>query len=159
MKKYLFIWLLGIFFNCTNQQKNNIVHSKEKENVLDVRDSLFFNDENKIIGVSHFENNIQEGFSLILDEKTNIPKYIVQYTKGKRDKVIIAFDNEGKMKSFRSADIYNDSQSMKFHENGVIKEIGNTIKGRADGICYYFDEEGKQIKKVLYAKGNIVKEY
>ncbi|AXP80075.1 hypothetical protein CJ739_982 [Mariniflexile rhizosphaerae] len=159
MKKYLFVWLLGIFINCTNQQKSNVVHSKEneKENTLNIKDSLFFNDEDKIVGVSHFENNIQEGFSLILDEKTNIPKYLVQYTHGKRDKIIIAFDNDGKMKSFRSSDIHNDSQSMKFHKNGVIKEIGNTIKGKANGICYYFDEEGKQISKVLYDNGNIVK--
>ena len=128
----------------------------EKKEAVKVKDSIFFDEEGKIIGISHFENNVREGFSLILDEKTNTPKYLVQYTEGKRDKVIIAFYNDGKIKSFRSADIYNDSQSMKFHKNGVINDIGNTVKGRADGIWYYFDEEGKLIKETMYKEGQVV---
>lgn len=160
MKKYLFICLLGTFFNCTNQQKSVVVDSKKsvKEDIIEVKDSLLFNKVGKIIGASHFENNVREGFSLIFDEKTHNPKYLVEYNEGKRDRVIIAFNNDGKIKSFRSADIYHDGQTMDFHENGVIKEIGNTVKGRADGTCYYFNKEGELIRKVLYEKGKILSE-
>lgn len=158
MKKYLFICLLSIFFNCKNQQERNIPDSKKNkdEGAIEVKDSLFFNSEGKIIVISHFENNIREGFSLILDENTNYPKYLVEYNEGKRDKVIIAFDSNGKIESLRSADIHSDSQKMKFHENGVIKSIGNTVKGRGEGIWYYFDKEGKLVKEVVYEKGQVI---
>lgn len=160
MKKYLFIYLLVIFFNCNNKQEAKISQSKEVENKTNIqlKDSLIFNEEDKILSISHFENNIKEGYSLIFDEETNIPKYLVEYNDGKRDKVIIEFNNDGKIKSFRSADIFHDGQTMNFHENGLIKEIGNTIKGKANGIHHYFNNEGKLIKKVLYDKGQIIKE-
>lgn len=45
---------------------------------------------------------------------------------------------------------------MKFHENGVIKSIGDTVKGRGDGIWYYFDEKGKLIKKTIYKEGQVL---
>lgn len=158
MKKYLFICLLGIFFNCTNQPKSEVIDVKKnrKEDVIEVKDSLLFNEEGKIIGVSHFENNIQEGFSLVLNEETNTPKYLVEFNNGKNDKILIRFYEDGKIESFGTAGLFNDSQRMVFHKNGVIKDIGNTVKGRADGIWYYFDEEGKLIKKVIYKKGQVV---
>jgi antitoxin component YwqK of YwqJK toxin-antitoxin module len=158
MKKYLFVYLLMMFFSCKDQQKKEIVDVREtaQENVIEVKDSLLFSDEGKIINVSHFENNIREGFSLILDEKTNLPKYLVEYNQGKRDKVIIAFNEDGKIKSFRSADIYHDGQRMDFHKSGALKEVGNTVKGKANGICYYFDEEGKLVKEVIYEKGQVI---
>ncbi len=160
MKKYFFICLLGIFFACKEQRNSNIVNSKknEKEDGIKIKDSLILNKEGKITNVSHFENDIKDGFSLIFDEETNVPKYLVEYNKGKRDKVIIEFYNDGKIESFRSADIYNNSQKMKFHENGVIKSIGNTVKGKGDGIWYYFNKEGELIKKVLYEQGEVLRE-
>lgn len=158
MKKYLFVCLLGMFFNCTNQQKSEVIDSKKNkaEDIIEVKDSLFFNEEGKIINVSHFENNVREGFSLIFDEKTHSPKYLVEYNEGKKDKVVIAFYNDGRIKSFRSADIDTDSQKMKFHENGVIKSIGNTIKGKGDGTWYYFDKAGKLVKEVIYEEGQVI---
>ena len=57
MRKYIFICFLGIFFSCKNQKENEIVDIKrnEKEKVVEVKvkDSLLFDQEGKIIGVSH----------------------------------------------------------------------------------------------------------
>ncbi|MCC4231034.1 toxin-antitoxin system YwqK family antitoxin [Zunongwangia profunda] len=160
MRKYIFICFLGIFFSCKNQKENEIVDIKrnEKEKVVEVKvkDSLLFDQEGKIIGVSHLENNVREGFSLIFDEKKHTPKYLVEYNEGKRNKIIIEFYDEGKIKSFRSADISSDSQKMKFHDNGVIQSIGNTIKGRGEGRWYYFDKEGKLTEEIIYEEGQVV---
>ena len=136
MKKYLLVCLLGIFFGCTNQKKSEIVGSKKNkaEYVIQVKDSLIFNEEGNIIDVAHFENNVREGFSLIFDEKTHSPKYLVEYNEGKSDKVIIAFYSDGRIKSFGSADVHDNSQKMKFHKNGAIKSIGNTIKGKGNVV-------------------------
>ncbi|GAB1855966.1 hypothetical protein MHTCC0001_08010 [Flavobacteriaceae bacterium MHTCC 0001] len=167
MKKYLFITgLLVIVFSCKDVSKSddtskvdiNITEKTEEKDIVIFKDSLDFDDEQKIIKVSHYENSIREGYSLIFDKKTHRPKYLVEYNKGKRDKVIIEFYDDGKIKSFRTANRNEDSQKMKFHENGMIESIGNTVKGKGDGEWYYFDEDGKLIKKTLYKNGQVLRE-
>lgn len=160
MKEYLLICLFYVFVACGNKQKNeNLIYNKNDSlNITQVKDSLIFSKEDKIIEISHYQNNVKDGFSLILNKTTHLPKYLVEYNEGKRDEIIIEFYNDGKIKSLRTADIYGDSQRIKFHQNGVIKSIGNTVKGRGDGLWYYFNNEGKQIKKVLYDEGKIKNE-
>ena len=133
--------------------------SKEFEvltrNGLRVGNGFFFDKNENILGFIHYENDTLNGFGLYLNEKTLRPKYLVEATKGKRDGVLMEFYNDGVIKSFRSADIYNDSQNIEFHKNGTIKSIGQTKEGRAHGTWLYFDEHGKLEKTVEYENGNI----
>jgi antitoxin component YwqK of YwqJK toxin-antitoxin module len=50
-----------------------------------------------------------------------------------------------------------DSQNIKFHENGTIKSIGQTKKGRGNGTTFYFDRNGILEKTVELENGNIKK--
>lgn len=157
MKKYLFLCLLGIFFACIDQKKDDSdSRQNSKESVVQIKDSLLFNKENKIIDAIHYKNNVKEGFSLIFDENTHCLRYLIEYDEGKSDKIIVEFYDEGRIKSFRSADINSNSQKMSFYENGTVKSIGNTAHGKGNGVWYYFDEKGKLSRKVLYQNGQIV---
>src|SRR5690606_33577485 len=104
--------------------------SKEFEvltkNGLRSGNGFFFNQNGNILGFKHYENDTLNGYGLYLNEITLRPKYLVETNKGKRDGVIIQFYDDGVIKEFRSADIYNDSQKIEFHENGTLKMIGQT---------------------------------
>ncbi|MBB6681516.1 hypothetical protein H4O20_08680 [Aequorivita sp. 609] len=118
---------------------------------------LLFDLNENIIGFRHYENDTLNGYGILLNENNFRPKYLYEANKGKRDGVLISFYDNGKIKKFRSADTFSDSQILRFHENGVIREIGQTKSGRAHGIYLYFDENGILEKKVKYENGNIVK--
>ena len=150
MKKCLLICVI-IFFSCSSKKEES-----KNINNLNVRDSLLFNEEKKIVGISHFKNEQKNGLSITFNRETYTPKYLVEYNSGKRDGLIIDFYNEGKIKSLRTADLFGDSQKMEFHENGVIKSVGNTVKGRANGLWRYFNNEGELIKEVVYENGQQV---
>jgi antitoxin component YwqK of YwqJK toxin-antitoxin module len=175
-----FILLGLISYNCYSQEEKNrsgefdgdIIAdtitkyradgSKEFEvltrNGLRVGNGFFFDKSGNIIGFRHYENDTLNGFGLYLNEKTLKPKYLVEANKGKRDGVLIEFYDDGVIKSFRNADIYNDSQKIEFHENGTIKSVGKTKKGgQAQGTWRYFDENGDLEKTVEYENGNIKK--
>ncbi|WP_139856768.1 toxin-antitoxin system YwqK family antitoxin [Aequorivita sinensis] len=119
--------------------------------------ALLLDEKENIVGIRHYENDTLNGFGLLLNENTYKPKYIYQSKNGKPQGVLIDFYDNGIMKKFRTADIFNDSQILRFHENGVIKEIGQTKMGKAHGTFFYFDVKGKLEKKVEYKEGNVVK--
>ena len=93
MKEYLLICLFYVFVACGNKQKNeNLIYNKNDSlNITQVKDSLIFSKEDKIIEISHYQNNVKDGFSLILNKTTHLPKYLVEYNEGKRDEIIIEF--------------------------------------------------------------------
>ncbi|SKB65470.1 toxin-antitoxin system YwqK family antitoxin [Maribacter arcticus] len=109
---------------------------------------------NEIIGFKHFENDTLNGFGLSLYNDTKKPKYIFQYNQGKMNGTIISFYKNGSIERFRSSDIYSVSQKLKFHENGVIKSIGQTQKGgNAFGTWLFFNEKGILERTVEYENG------
>ncbi|WP_127844217.1 toxin-antitoxin system YwqK family antitoxin [Psychroflexus aestuariivivens] len=114
---------------------------------------LLFDRNNNIIGLRHYENDTLHGFGLLLNKKTFRPKYLYEVNNGVFDGVIIDFYDNGSIKSFRNKDTFNDSQTLEFHENGVIKKIGQTKKGQSHGTIFYFDKSGKLEKKVEYEEG------
>lgn len=118
---------------------------------------LLFDQNENIVGLRHYKNDTLNGYGMLLNENNFRPKYLYEANNGKREGVLISFYDNGKMKKFRSADIFNDGQILRFHENGVIKEIGQTKSGKAHGIYLYFNENGILEKKVRYENGNVVK--
>ncbi|WP_298419419.1 hypothetical protein [uncultured Kordia sp.] len=117
---------------------------------------IWFDNNQNIIGFEHYENDSLNGFGLMLNENFR-PKYLFEKNNGQRDGVLISFYESGVIKSFRSADIYHDSQNIKFHENGTIKSIGQTKKGRGNGTTFYFDQNGILEKTVEMENGNVKK--
>jgi len=116
-----------------------------------------YNDEEEIAGFRTYANDKRNGTTLLLNEQTKIPKYLIESNDDKADGVFIEFYDNGKIKSFRNADIFNDGQVIEFHNNGVIKEFGNTKKGSANGIWLYFDSTGRLDGKVEYDHGSVKK--
>ncbi|MCH4824577.1 hypothetical protein ML462_15495 [Gramella lutea] len=130
----------------------------QTQNGLKTGNGYFFDKNENIIGFRHYENDTLNGYGLYLNENTFKPKYLVENNKGKRDGVVIQFYEDGVIKSFRSSDIYNDSQKIEFHNNGTIKSIGKTkTGGQAQGTWLYFNEKGKLDKTVEYENGNVKK--
>ncbi|WP_109299986.1 hypothetical protein [Aquimarina sp. AU474] len=128
------------------------------KNGLKSGNGYLFDQNENVVGLKHYENDTLNGYGLLLNENTFRPKYLYETNNGKKDGVIIEFYDEGIIKSFRSADIYNYSQKIKFHKNGVIKSIGQTENGgKAQGTWLYFDENGKLEKSVEYENGNTKK--
>nr|WP_288934234.1 hypothetical protein [uncultured Allomuricauda sp.] len=118
-----------------------------------------YNRDNEIVGFKHFQNDTLNGYGLSLFESTKTPKYIFEFNKGKLNGVIIGFYENGRIKHFRSSDIYSESQKMEFHENGVIKAIGKTKKGgHAHGTWFYFDKNGMLERTAEYENGEPIKE-
>ncbi len=139
-----------------NYRTNGTMDFKVKtENGLKNGNGYYFDPNGNVIGFKHFENDSVNGYGLILNENTLRPKYLYESNNGKRDGVIIEFYENGVIKKFRSADIFNDSQTIRFHENGTIKEKRKKKKGRGNGTVYYFDENGKLEKTVEYENGNV----
>src|SRR5690606_26154489 len=93
-------------------------------NGLKTGNKFFFDQNKNIIGFKHYENDIVNGYSLILNENTFRPKYLYETNKGNRDGVKVVFYENGVIQSFRTSDIYNYSQIIDFHKNGTIKSIG-----------------------------------
>ena len=181
MKKRIFhIIILLILTSCNDQPKKSKVattesNKKEKiDSVVEYRpdgtmefkvktknglkngNGYFFDQNENIIGFRHYENDSLNGYGLSLNENTFRPKYLYETNNGKRDGVIIEFFDDGIIKSFRSSDIYDYSQKLKFHKNGTIKSIGQTKKGgQAQGTWFYFDENGKLERAVEYENGNV----
>ncbi|CAM3546131.1 toxin-antitoxin system YwqK family antitoxin [Aequorivita lipolytica] len=129
----------------------------QTRNGLKTGSGFLFDRNENIVGLKHFENDTLNGYGLLLYENTFKPNYLYESNNGKRDGVLIAFYENGVIKSFRSADLFNDGQHIEFHENGTIKEIGQTKKGKAHGTVFYFDNNGILKKKVEYENGNIKK--
>ncbi|MFD1096122.1 hypothetical protein [Salegentibacter chungangensis] len=127
------------------------------KNGLKSGNGFYFDQNENIVGFKHYEKDTLNGYGLILNKDTFRPKYLYETNNGKRDGVMIEFYENGVIKSFRSADIFNDSQNIKFHENGAIKMIGQTKKGRGNGTVYYFDENGILEETIEYENGNVKK--
>lgn len=119
-------------------------------------EAIYFDDDGSIIGFNKFKNDLNDGFLVQLNEKNKKPKHILEIKENEADGVLINFYDNGYMKSFRSADISKDGQSISFHKNGVIKDIVITVKGEADGWKYVFDDQGKLISKIFFNKGEVV---
>ena len=115
---------------------------------------FMYNERNEIVGFKHFEKDTLDGFGLSLYSDTKTPKHIFQYNKGKMNGIIVSFHKNGSIERFRSSDIYSVSQKLNFHENGVIKSIGQTQKGgKAFGTWLYFNEKGVLERTVEYENG------
>jgi len=135
----------------------NISMEVPLEDGLKSGNGLLLGEDGNIVGIRHYESDTLNGFGLLLNENTFKPKHIYQSKNGKPEGVLIDFYESGIIKKFRTADIFNDSQILEFHENGVIKEIGQTKKGKAHGTFFYFDVNGKLEKRVEYEGGNVAK--
>lgn len=125
-------------------------------NGIKTGNKLWFDQNQNIIGFEHYQNDSLNGYGLMLNANFQ-PKYLYEKNNGKRDGVIIEFYENGVIKSFRSAGLFNDSQRIDFHRNGTIKEIGQTKKGRGNGTFYYFNENGILEKSVELENGNVGK--
>ncbi len=63
------------------------------------------------------------------------------------------------MNSFRTGSMGSlTSQYFEFYPNGVLKILANKVLGIYDGYVYYFNEDGKIDKRVLYRNGKIVQD-
>ena len=115
---------------------------------------FMYNEQNEIVGFKHYENDTLNGFGLSLYKDTKKAKHIFQFNNGKMDGIIISFHENGRIKRFRSADLFSYSQKLNFHENGVIKSIGQTQKGgKAFGTWFYFNDKGILERTVEYENG------
>jgi hypothetical protein len=65
----------------------------------------------------------------------------------KRDGVIIEFYENGVIKSFRSADIYHDSQNIKFHEKRNYKKYWTNKKRKRQWNDFLFRQKRNFRKK------------
>jgi antitoxin component YwqK of YwqJK toxin-antitoxin module len=182
-KTVLHIIILLTFISCNNdsrKEKTELIESTESTQIekidsivkyrsdgtkeyiiptvngIKTGNKIWFDNNQNIIGFEHYQNDSLNGYGLMLNENFR-PKYLFEKNNGKRDGVIIEFYENGVIKSFRSADIYHDSQNIKFHENGTIKSIGQTKKGRGNGTTFYFDRNGILEKTVELENGNIKK--
>lgn len=177
-KSILLIIVLLTSYSCNNSLKNEEIdstlstQSKKIDSIVNYRsdgtkeymiptengvktgNKLWFDNNKNVIGFEHYQNDSLNGYGLMLNENFR-PMYLFEKNNGKRDGVIIEFYENGVIKNFRSADIFNDSQTIRFHENGTIKEIGQTKKGRSHGTVYYFDKNGILEKTVEYENGNV----
>lgn len=106
-----------------------------------------------------YEEDKESGYNVIFHDSIIIPKYIYHSKEGKRTGLLLEFHENGAIKSFRESKIHSDGQYFKFNENGTIKLIGYKVKGQLQGWVYKFNNNGKLEKKILYEKGNIIKEF
>ena len=179
-KTFLHIFILLILFSCdsySQKKKSEKIESTRTEKIDTITEyredgtkdfvvqtvnglkngnEILFDQNENIVGLKHYKNDTLNGYGILLNENNFRPKYLYEVNNGRRDGVLISFYDNGKMKKFRSADLFNDAQILRFHENGVIKEIGQTISGKAHGIYLYFNENGILEKKVRYENGNVV---
>ena len=182
-KTVLHIIILLTFISCNNdsrKEKTELIESTESTQIekidsivkyrsdgtkeyiiptvngIKTGNKIWFDKNQDIIGFEHYQNDSLNGYGLMLNENFR-PKYLYEKNNGKRDGVIIEFYESGVIKSFRSADLFNDSQRIDFHENGTIKEIGQTKKGRGNGTFYYFNDNGILEKSVELENGNVKK--
>lgn len=123
-------------------------------NGIKTGNKLWFDNNQNIIGFQHYQNDSLGGFGLILNDNFR-PKYLFENNNGKRNGVLIEFYENGVIKSFRNADIFHDSQNIDFHENGTIRRIGQTKKGRGSGPTFYFNEKGILEKTAELSNGNV----
>ncbi|MFI2742495.1 hypothetical protein ACG2LH_07125 [Zhouia sp. PK063] len=46
---------------------------------------------------------------------------------------------------------------MNFNQDGIISSIGSTVKGKSNGVWYYFNDAGDMIEKKNYNNGQVQK--
>jgi antitoxin component YwqK of YwqJK toxin-antitoxin module len=120
---------------------------------------LYYKDENIVISKT-FLNDKENGFGIILDDKSFKPKFIYEANNSIRDGVLINFHESGIIKSFRSKSLNSkNSEYFEFYPNGTIKLIGSMNNGAYDGYVYYFDDNGRNVKKIYYENGNVIEDY
>ena len=182
-KTVLHIIILLIFISCNNnsrKEKTELIEQTESTQIKKIDsivkyrsdgtkeyiiptvngvkkgNKIWFDNNQNIIGFEHYQNDSLNGYGLMLNENFR-PKYLFEKNNGKRDGVIIEFYDNGVIKSFRSADIFHDSQRIQFNDNGTLRSIGQTKKGRGNGTFYYFDENGILEKTEELENGNVEK--
>lgn len=140
--------------------KNDILYY---EGLLD-KDKLrgivvyFKNDD--IVLSKTFKENKENGFGVLLDDKSLKPRYIYEANNDIRDGVLVDFYENGVVKSFRTKSLQSDNaQFFEFYSTGILKSIGYKSNGVYVGYVYYFREDGKLEKKIFYKDGEIIQEW
>lgn len=137
--------------------KNNTLYY---EGLLD-RDKLkglvvYFKD-NDVILSKFFSNAEENGFGIVLDDKSLKPKFIYEIKNDIKNGVLIDFYENGMIKSFRTKPISSaNAQYFEFHSNGTLKIIGHKNNGLFNDYVYYLNEKGNIEKRVFYKNGEAI---
>lgn len=115
----------------------------------------YYSLDETIIGFKGFKNNEENGILIHLN-KNQTPKYIKQLNVDKSAQVLMSHYDDGLLKSFKSYDDLDDGYRLLFYPNGVIKEIGEIKKGEANGLKFFFADDGELIKKSQFKNGDLV---
>jgi antitoxin component YwqK of YwqJK toxin-antitoxin module len=114
---------------------------------------VYFKDDNVVLSKT-FENDKENGFNVLLDEKSLKPKFMYETNDNVRDGVLVSFYENGIIKTFRSKSLNSKkSQYFEFHPNGVLKSIGYMNFGMYEGYVYFFYDTGKIERKIYYHNG------
>lgn len=139
--------------------KNNILSYEGQLDKDKLRGIVVYYRNDNVVLSKTFNDNKENGFSLLLDDKSLKPKFIYESNNDKRNGVLIDFYENGIMKTFRTNSLESkNSQYFEFYSNGMLKSIGNKTNGMYSGYVYYFKEDGKIDKKILYENGEIIEE-
>jgi len=113
-----------------------------EENPDDIKEFASYHDNGRLKEKGITNKNIRAGEWRIYNSKGNLSK-IVLYENGR---IIIEKDPD-KLKDI-----------VTFHNNGRIKEQGQTYMGHRDGKWKFYNEKGKLTKTTLYLVGDVVKQ-
>lgn len=139
--------------------KNNVLYYEGSLDEDKLKGIVVYFKEDVVVLSKTFDDNKENGFGILLDEKSLKPKFIYEANENVRDGVLVNFYENGIMKSFRSKSLNSkNSQYFEFHPNGVLKSIGYMNDGVYDGYVYFFNDVGKIEEKVFYKNGNVVKD-
>jgi antitoxin component YwqK of YwqJK toxin-antitoxin module len=113
-----------------------------EENPDDVQEFISYHDNGRLKekGITH--KNIRAGEWKIFNSKGKLSK-IILYENGQ---IIIEKDPD------KIEDI------VTYHDNGRIKEQGQTYMGHRDGKWKFYNEKGKLARTILYLVGDVIKQ-
>lgn len=143
-----------VFYRTSGAKEYEVALKNGRENGT----AVHYDDEGKkITAFTDFANGEKGGYSVYLNKQTNFPEYIAEL-KDKGHGLLISFYDNGHIQSLWTADTFSDGKVINFHDNGIIKDVVNTVEGRANGWQFVYDRNGNLIEKILYQDGQVVKE-
>lgn len=115
--------------------------------------TLYFKDDKAIL-LKQFTSDVENGFGIILDDKSLKPKFIYESDDNQRNGILVNFYENAVIKSFRTSSLKSQaSQYFEFYPTGGLKIIANMVFGSYHGYVYYFNVDGKIDKRVFYKNG------
>ena len=112
------------------------------ENPTDIQEFVSYHDNGRIKERGMTNKDERDGEWMMYNNKGNLSK-IIMYQNGK---VIIEKDAT-KLEEF-----------VSYHENGRIKEQGQTYMGKKDGKWKFYNDKGKLTRTIFYLVGDIIKQ-